>query len=430
MVEIDARYDGTSRFPSSGRWGLFPSVSLGWRMSEENFIKDNFDWIDNLKIRASYGELGNQNIGNYPYQNSVSLGVDYPFGGSMSSGAAVETLANSDITWEKTAVFDLGFDLTVLKGKFNFVFDYFNKKTTGILYNISASDVLGMTPSEVNAASVKNYGIELALNYHETIGKFKLHLSPNFSYYCNKVTSLANGATQDIDQGLFVGESLNSIYGYVADGLFIDEDDIDSYASQPYTAEAGFIRYKDISSADGTPDGETNSTYDRKVLGSTLPKFSYGMTIAGEYKGFDFSILLQGLGGYKKQMGTYQAYAFYNSGNIQRWQADNRWTEDNPDRNAEYIKLTSLNGNSGALLTSTYWLRNGSFLRVKNVQIGYTLPSKLIQKFHISRARVYLSGQNLFCFDSFYEGWDPELNQGQSFYPLTAVYTLGINLNF
>lgn len=430
LLEINARYDGTSRFPSEGRWGLFPSVSLGWRVSEESFIKDNVSWIDNLKLRLSYGELGNQNIGNYPYQNTISLGVNYPFGNSMYSGASVSTLANQNITWEKTAVFDLGFDLTILRGRFDFTFDFFSKKTSDILYNISASNILGMTPSEINAASVKNTGVEFAMNYHAQLGNFKLHISPNFSYFHNQVASLANGKNQDIDQGLFVGESLNSIYGYVADGLFVDQADIDSYPTQPYMAEPGFVRYKDISGPNGVPDGKVDDTYDRVVLGSTLPKFSYGLTIGGEYKGFDFSFLLQGLGGYKKKMGDYQAYAFYNSGNIQRWQVENRWTEENPDRNAQYVKLTSLNGGAGTIMTSSYWLRNGSFLRAKNIQIGYTFPAKWTKKIHINKARVYFSGQNLFCINSFYEGWDPELSQEQSFYPITAVYSFGLNLNF
>ena len=259
-------------------------------------------------------------------------------------------------------------------------FDYFDKRTDDILYNISASSILGMTPSEVNAASVKNTGIEASVRYNTNIGNFKLHLAPNFSYYKNQVTSLANGQNRDIDKGLFVGESLNAIYGYVTDGLFVDQADIDNYASQPYNAEPGFVKYKDISGPDGVPDGKVDATYDRKVLGSTIPKFSYGINISGEYKGFDFSLLLQGLGGYKKQMGSYQAYAFYNSGNIQRWQMENRWTEENPNPKAQYIKLTSLNDGAGTTMTSDYWLRNGTFLRVKNLQIGYTFPSNIHRK--------------------------------------------------
>lgn len=433
LFEANARYDGTSRFPEGGRWGLFPSFSLGWRISEESFIK-SLAWIDNLKLRASWGQLGNQNIGDYPYQNRYALGQNYTFGGELASGARITTLANPDITWETTQITDIGLDFDVMGGKLGMVFDYFDKTTSDILYTISVSRVLGLNTSEVNAGQVKNTGFEVLLNYRTEIKDLKIGVSPNFSYVKNRITKLAGGISSDIGRGLYVGESLNAIYGYVADGLFVDDEDVLSYPTQPYSAEPGFVRYKDISGPGGVPDGKVDATYDRTVIGSIVPKYSYGATINLEFKGFDMSILFHGLGGFEKQMGSYQAFAFYNGGQIQKWQADGRWTESDPDRNAVYPKLTSLNMGSGTIQTSTFWNRDATFLRLKNLQIGYSLPQALIEKMHLTKLRIFASGQNLFSINKFYNGWDPEMSQNTGdnspFYPITSVYTFGVNVKF
>jgi len=434
LFEANARYDGTSRFPSSGRWGLFPSLSAGWRVSEESFIKDNISWINNLKLRASWGKLGNQNIGTYPYQNVLSLGQNYTFGGALTSGIALTKLANADITWEKTQVIDIGLDLSVLKDQLSITFDYFDKTTSDILYPKSVSKVLGLETSEYNAGEVKNTGFEIFLNYHTSIGKLNIGVSPNFSYVKNKVTKLADGEPQDIGKGLFVGQPIGAIYGFVADGIFKDAADVASYATQPIAGEPGVIRFKDISGPDGVPDGKVDETNDRKVIGSTTPKYYYGATITADYKGFDFSMLWQGLGGFEKQMGSYMAFAFYNSGQIQRWQADGAWTEANPDVNAIYPKLTNLNMGSENVQSSTFMNRNASFLRLKNLQVGYTIPKSVIQKIKLSNLRIFYSGQNLLSFNHFYTGWDPEMYQATgdspNFYPITAVHTFGINVKF
>jgi hypothetical protein len=294
--------------------------------------------------------------------------------------------------------------------------------------------VLGLGVAEYNAGEVNNKGFEFNLNYQTAIGNLKIGISPNFSYVKNEVTKLADGKLQDIGKNLFVGQPIGVIYGYVADGIFKDAADVASYPTQPIGGQPGVIRFKDISGPDGVPDGKVDATYDRAVIGSTTPKYYYGATITADYKGFDLSILLQGLGGFEKQMGSYQAFAFYNSGQIQRWQADNAWTDANPNPNALYPKLSNLNMGSENVQRSSFWNRNAGFLRVKNLQVGYTFSNNTINKLKISKLRIFFSGQNLLTLNHFYKGWDPEMYQDYgdqpSFYPITSVYTFGLNVKF
>ena len=248
---------------------------------------------------------------------------------------------------------------------------------------------------------------------------------------------MANGATEEINNNRIVGYPIGIIYGYETDGLFVDQAEIDAAPEQLVgkdNLKPGYVKYKDISGPDGVPDGKVDSEYDRTVLGSTTPKFYYGLTLAASYKGFDFSALFQGLGGYQRLIGSYMAYAFYNGGQIQRWQAENCWTTENPNKWAEYPRLETLNMSDPNLQTSDYWMRNASFLRLKNLQVGYTFPQRWTKKIGIQSLRVYFSGQNLCSFNSFYKGWDPENEIGTgdqpSYYPITAIYSFGCNFKF
>jgi TonB-dependent starch-binding outer membrane protein SusC len=432
LLEGNVRYDGTSRFPEDNRWAIFPSFSAGWRISEESFIGDNYSWIDNLKLRASWGILGNQNIGNYPYQRLITLGKDYPFGGVRYPGAYMAAIANREIEWEKTEMTNVGLDFTILNNKLDFVIDYFNKYTSGILYNISVSRVLGMGSSEVNAGEVKNTGFEILASYNETIGGFRFNITPNLSIIRNEVMKIAN-AEVDINQGLFVGEPLGAIYGYVADGLFVDETDIEEYPSQPYGVDPGFIRYKDISGPEGVPDGQVDPEYDRTVIGTAFPKINYGLNVGASYANFDFSVQFQGVAGNENYLpGSYQQTAFVNGGTAQRWQMENRWTQENPDRNSTY-PLMLIGSNNGLRFISTYWLRDAGFLQVKNIQLGYNFPAELLSSIGIQSSRIYISGENIYRFDNYYPGWDPEMGSGGGngqFYPNTATYSIGMRVNF
>jgi TonB-linked SusC/RagA family outer membrane protein len=428
LLEANLRYDGSSRFPKENRYGLFPSVSIGWRVSKENFFQDAFPWIDDLKIRGSWGELGNQSVGNYPYQPLISLGQNYPFGNSLAAGAAITTLPNVNIKWERTRITDEGLDLSVMDGKLALTVDHFVKTTFDILYHVSASSMLGANPSLENAGTVENRGWDFDLSHKNTLGDFSYSVSVNFSINNNEVIALANVKT-DIDRGLFVGYPIGSRYGFVADGLFVDQSDIQNYATQPYPSQPGDVRYKDISGPNGVPDGIVDYTYDRTVIGKPMPTSTYGLSLTAKYKGFDLALLLQGEGGRKDMIMSWHFPGLCDWGNVQKWAFNERWTPENPDRNAGYPAM-SFNYNSYE--TSTFWMKDATFLRLKNIQIGYNLPSKFTKKLTLDNVRIYVSGENLFTLTKFYEGWDPEMhiNDWYGWYPLTRLLSAGININF
>ena len=381
-----------------------------------------------------------KNIGVYPYQQIYELGHDYPFGNpaTLQSGAYMKTYNNPEITWEKTAITDIGLDFSLLNGRFSGTLDYFYKYTSDILAPVEVSSIMGREVGQSNVGAVSNEGIEINLTYNGQIGRdFRFSISPNFTWVKNAVEKLANGATEEINNNRIVGQPIGIIYGYETDGLFVDQAEIDAAPEQLVSKSGlkpGYVKYKDISGPDGVPDGKVDAQYDRTVLGSTTPKFYYGLNLSASYKGFDFSALLQGLGGHKRLIGSYMAYAFYNGGQIQRWQAESCWKEENPDKWAEYPRLETLNMNDTNLQTSDYWVRNASFLRVKNIQIGYTFPKAWTKKIGLENVRVYVSGQNLFSFNSFYKGWDPENEIGTgdspSYYPVNSIYSFGFNFKF
>lgn len=426
LLEGNLRYDGSSRFPNSKRYGLFPSISVGWNVSHEDFFK--VGWIDNLKIRGSYGELGNQNIGNYPYQQMLTLGLNAPFGVSekLWSGAAATVVPNANITWEATRVADFGFDISVLKNKLTFSADYYDKLTTGILYNVTASAVLGLIPSVTNAGTVSNKGIDFSIQHQNSIGDFNYSVSANFSYVKNEVKKLAN-VTRDIAAGLFIGSSLDSYYGYVADGLFVDQSDINNSPSQPYTAHPGDIKFLDINGPDGVPDGKVNADYDRKIIGTGFPKYNFGANFRAGYKRFDLSIQLQGVAGYNQIISGYEGNAFMHGSSPQQWMIDNHWTAENPNPHAAYPRFTVLGENDPQLWTSTFVMLNASYLRINDVQLGYSLPKVVLDRIKITDVRFYIAVKNLYTFDHYREGWDPGIHSN---YPSIRYTSLGVNVNF
>lgn len=464
LIEGVVRRDGSSRFPASRKYAYFPSAAIGYRIGEENFIQNNFTWIDELKLKASFGILGNQNIPNYPYQNTYRLTNDagvtysYPFGGAINQGVARTTITDPNLHWESTRTTDFGVELGLLKGKLNLSATYFDRYSYDILYSPggSVSSTLGFTLSKQNTGKLSNKGWEFIVGHNNSFGSFSYNLNGNFSIINNKVLDLGvgniiqpNGLTGN-GSSLFIGYPMQIYYGYRADGIFTDAEDVKSYqignnqsAINP-TAQPGDVRYKDISGPGGKPDGKVDATYDRVMLGSNIPKYTFGLNIGAGFRGFDVSMLLQGVAGVKNYMNSYAGIAFFNFGSIQKWQMDERWTAANPKQDAGYPRL-ELVTNSGTpnTLLSSLWVLDGSYLRGKNVQIGYTLPGSVIKRMRITGIRLYASGENLFLISNYNQGWDPEVGTDSSpnddsnaiitsgsYYPILRNYTFGLNINF
>ena len=432
LLEVNGRYDGTSRFKKGNRWGFFPSVSAGWRISEEPFFEPLKDAINNLKLRASYGELGNQAIsGYYPYASSVSgaSGYGYWFDKTLSSGAAQTQLANEKITWEKSKQLDFGVDASFLGTRLTFGGDYYIRKITNMLQQFPVPLFVGMTAPWTNAGDMRNNGWELSIGWQDKIGDFSYRVKGILSDVKNKVLDLYGkeyvGSTTITKEG----EQYGSWYGYVADGYFQNQQEIDDakcvYGGNKSNIKPGYIKYVDV---DG--NGTINSD-DRVILGNPSPRYEYSLNLSCEYKGFDFSAFFQGVGKKDVYYSGAGARALCGNYTIYKYQMD-YWTPENP--NAKFpILLEDPNGTNPNNMISSFWVKSGAYCRLKNIVLGYTLPKALTQKAMISNLRIYISAQNIFTISNkFYKGFDPEnsIGSGASMYPLNKTFLLGVNLEF
>ncbi len=449
LFEVTVRNDGSSRFPAGQKYALFPSAAVGWRIAQEPFMK-SVSWLSDLKLKASYGVLGNQNIGNYPYQQVLEAGRNYPFGNTLNVGAAYANYTNPNIKWESTTTFDFGVESGFFNNKLLFNVTYFDRQTDDILFrpSSSVSSVLGVTIGETNTGAMRNTGWEFDLAHRNSLGDFGYSVNGNFSIINNEVVTLGLGNVNQPNglvgngSSLFIGYPMQMYYGYLSDGVFLSNDDIKQWPDQTRVtprAEPGDFRYKDISGPEGVPDGKVDPIYDRTYLGSRIPKYTFGANLGFTYKSFDFSTFLQGVAGVSGELDGYAGYAFNNLGNIQRWQMDGRFNPDSPTRYPDYPRLEVIT-NSGTpnTVTSDFWIQNASYVRVKNMQLGYSLPERWLKPLHIKRTRIYVSAENLLTFSKYRPGWDPEINGasipgsgnngGGAYYPILRTVTFGINL--
>lgn len=448
LLEANIRYDLSSRFHKSVRGGWFPSVSAGWRISEEHFMSSAKSIVDNLKIRGSWGMLGNQYVGSsdYPYMSvleAFTSGLSL-IGTSASTGYAPSTLANPNLTWEHIKMVNAGVDVALLQNRLTMSFDWFNKDTEGILLKLNYPAQIGPKPSEQNAGKVNNRGWEFDLNWRDQRGEFYYGIGFNISDVKNKIVDLAGNAP-DLSgyQIRMVGYPIDAFYGYKAIGLMTPEDfKISDTQNHNYSLpkvpvilgndyQPGDIKYEDISGPDGKPDGRITPEYDKVVLGSNIPRYTY--TVRGDlgWKGIDFSFVIQGVGKCDGYLEGTARHAFQDMAAYpQKVHLERYNVVTNPDPNALYPRLTYNTGFNQNTF-STYWMENASYMRLKNVQIGYTFPEKWMKKARIDNLRVYLSGDNLLTVSDFFYAYDPETPVSKGgYYPQVKTVVLGLNITF
>ena len=448
LIEANLRYDLSSRFHKSNRGGWFPSVSAGWRLSEERWMQFAKPIFDNIKIRASWGMLGNQYVGSseYPYlsvlksfNSEVSL-----IGANATTGYAQSTLANPNLSWEQIKMFDVGLDLAMLDNRLTFSFDWYDKDTEGILLRLNYPAQIGAKPSEQNAGKVNNKGWEIDLGWREQRGDFYYGIGFNLSDVKNKIVDLAGNAP-DLSgyQIRMVGYPIDAFYGYVSDGLMGPEDfKISDPVNNNYSLpkipvilgndyQPGDIKYKDISGPDGVPDGRVTPEYDKVVLGSNIPRYTYSIRGDFGWKGIDFSFVIQGVGKCDGYLEGSARHAFQDMAAYpQKVHLDRYNVVTNPNLNASYPRLT-YNTSFNQSTFSTYWMEDASYLRLKNVQLGYTFPEKWMKKARIDKFRIYLSADNLFTASKFFYAYDPETPVSKGgYYPQVKTFVIGLNLNF
>ncbi|MEM9829322.1 MAG: TonB-dependent receptor [Bacteroidota bacterium] len=441
LLEANVRRDGSSRFAEGNKYGIFPAFSAGWRISEEGFFS-GVNFINNLKVRASWGQLGNQRLVDennnpilYPFASTITLGRDFLFGGTPNSGAAQTALANRSITWETTETTNFGIDLGMLANRLTISAEYYVRDTRDILLQLPVPQTIGLTAPFQNAGKVRNTGWDLALGWRDEIGDFTYGVDLNVSDVRNEVIDL-QGAGPFIGNNSIIqeGDPINALYGYQSDGYFQTQEEVDNAPGQFGALAPGDIRYVNQltvdTDGDGIPDqaDEIVNADDRVIIGDPFPRLTYGLNLTAGYKGFDLSVFVQGIGKRDVLLQGDAVWAFQNAGKIQDWHLD-YWTPQNPNAAHPQLVATTSHNNYA---TSDFWIWNAAYLRLRNLTFGYTFPQTILDGIFVDNLRVYFSGQNLFTLDDMAPGWDPETpnNTSGALYPIAKAFTFGVDLTF
>jgi TonB-linked SusC/RagA family outer membrane protein len=437
LLYLSLRRDGSSRFAPLHKFGYFPAASVGWRISNEKFWTVPANIVSSLKFRASYGELGNQEIGDYLFQGTINSGVIYTFNGARYTGGIQTLISSPDIKWESKTITNVGFDGTFLNGKLEFSAEYYNAKSTDLLIGIIIPATTGFENLDptVNAASAKNSGVEFSAIFHKNKGDFKFDISANLSTVKNEVLSLGRGNDRLVGVGSItkVGQEVGEHYGFVYEGIFQTQAQINAHATQfGAVLKPGDVMYKDISGPNGKPDSVVNEAYDRVSLGSSIPKFYYGFNFSASYKRFDLSVFASGTAKFLINSRMYKD--LHHSAGALNYSTDmlDRWTPANT--NTDIPRLNDDDVNNFKDSNRPGWLQSGSYLRINTVSAGYTLRDNIIKG--LASARVYFTVQNLYSFQK-YKGYNPDftsgvLNPGFDFgsYPKPRTIMLGVQITF
>lgn len=436
LFEANLRADASSRFHKDNRWGIFPSFSAGWRISQEEFMS-NVSWINNLKLRASWGTLGNiNNVGNYDYFESYAMGGNYNFENTVVNGVVEAKPANKKLSWETVKITDIGVDFDIFDGLLGIVADYYIKNTEDILLGYNVPTEIGINkdnkPSQ-NVGKVENKGLEIAVTHRQNLGDFSYSVGFNVSKNWNKVKDLGDSDPMFADDAqtfiLKEGQPIGTFYGYKTAGL-LTQDDIDkgNYITDGLTPKAGDIRYVDVHS-DETLNGD-----DRTYLGKDVPDITYGVNVNFQYKGIELSAFGQGVHGVDVRFDNEQAWAFFDYANPRKYHLK-RWSVNNPNPGAAYPRIYPRNSAHSKYnqYVSDYWLFNANYFRIKNITLGYSFPKSILDKCGLSSLKVYVTAENLFTIrgDKRMKDFDPESPSGRGLGALgTKSVAVGVNVSF
>jgi TonB-linked SusC/RagA family outer membrane protein len=442
LFEANIRSDASSRFAEGHRWGYFPSFSAAWRISEEDFMSDAKNtWLSDLKIRASWGKLGNEYVtdkdGNaeyYPAMNTYNVGAKYPFGGALNSGYYQQKYRLEDISWEKATTWGLGMDFTLFN-KLNMSIDYYDRKTTDIIMEVSVPAEFALDPYRDNVGSMRNRGVEISLGYNTKINQVQLGFSGNISHNKNKILDLGGVDYIQNDNNIqrnAIGHAIDSYYIYKADGFFNSQEEADEFTAKygnPFGKKfmAGDLRYVDT---DG--NGELTSADRIYVKNTPDPVINYGFNINAAWNNFDLGLTFNGAAKASRLFDAYEVFGNF-SGDAAHpstiWK--DAWTPENHNAKMPRRHYDQNSPSNYRSVKSDFWLEDISYFRLKNLQLGYTLPRNVLNGLGISSLRLYYSVENLFTIDNMRANVDPEATSTRtSSYPLLQTHAFGINISF